>query len=227
MQKSIFLLQQHAQPQRDQMGKPSIPASLYKVNDSTSSFFMNNDFPSCSAFGEPCFEKSFACLKCKFLIHELCLQLPHEIQNFFHPCPLSLQQETTNFTCRACEKSRSQFAYHCNSNFCLDVECAQMFTRNFEGQNYILSFYHHHPFVLCKKERNDHVVSCDRCNQVISGEICSCNQCDIYLHRSCAAAPQQIKHPFHPDHTLRVCLNRTYFAEIENLLLKSLQQNNF
>ena len=146
MQKSIFLLQQHAQPQRDQMGKPSIPASLYKVNDSTSSFFMNNDFPSCSACGEPCFEKSFACLKCKFLIQELCLQLPHEIQNFFHPCPLSLQQETTNFTCRACEKSRSQFAYHCNRcNFCLDVECAQMFTRNFEGQNYILSFYHHHP----------------------------------------------------------------------------------
>ena len=62
-----------------------------KVNDSTSSFFMNSDFPSYSACGEPCFEKSFACLKCKFLIHELCLQLPHEIQNFFHPCPLSLQ----------------------------------------------------------------------------------------------------------------------------------------
>ena len=56
-----------------------------KVNDSNSSFFMNNDFPSCSACGEPCFEKSFACLKCKFLIHELCLELPQEIHHFFHP----------------------------------------------------------------------------------------------------------------------------------------------
>ena len=30
-----------------------------KVNDSASYFFMNNDFPSCSACGEPCFGKSF------------------------------------------------------------------------------------------------------------------------------------------------------------------------
>ena len=194
-----------------------------KVTDSTSYFSMNNDFPSCSACGEPCFGKSFICFRCKFLIHELCLELPHEIQNFLHPCPLSLQQETTNFTCRACEKSRSQFAYHCNRcNFFLDVECAQMFTRNFEGQNYILSFCHHHPFVLCKKERNDHVVSCDRCNQVISGEIWSCNQCDIYLHRSCAAAPQQIKHPFHPDHTLTLFFDEKLLCTVS--ILKSLDK---
>ena len=134
----------------------------YKVNDSTSYFFMNNAFPSCTACGEPCFEKSFACLKCKFLIHELCLQLPHEIQHFFHPCPLSLRQESTKFTCRACKISYSQFAYCCNRcHFFLDIECALMFTRNFDRQNYILSCYHHHPLILRNKESNDHVVSCD------------------------------------------------------------------
>ncbi|XP_050282533.1 uncharacterized protein LOC126723251 [Quercus robur] len=194
-----------------------------KVNDSTSSFFMNNDFPSCSACGEPCFEKSFACLKCKFLIHELCLQLPHEIQHFFHPCPLSLQQETTNFTCRACEKSRSQFAYCCNRcHFFLDVECALMFTRNFEGKNYILSYYHHHPLILCKKESNDHVVSCDGCNQVISSEIYGCIQCNFYLHRSCAAVRQQIEHPFHPKHTLNLFFDEKLLCTAS--ILKSLDK---
>ncbi|KAL4600108.1 hypothetical protein ACB092_11G174100 [Castanea dentata] len=194
-----------------------------KVNDSTSYFCMNNDFPSCSACGEPCFEKSFACLKCKFLIHELCLQLPHEIQHFFHPCPLSLRQETTNFTCRACEKSHSQFAYHCNRcHFYLDVECALMLTRNFEGQNYILSYYHHHPLILCNKESNDHVVSCDGCNQVISGEIYGCIQCHFFLHRSCAAAPQQIEHPFHAKHTLTLFFDEKLLCTVS--ILKSLDK---
>uniref|UniRef100_A0A7N2R2V4 Phorbol-ester/DAG-type domain-containing protein n=1 Tax=Quercus lobata TaxID=97700 RepID=A0A7N2R2V4_QUELO len=191
-----------------------------KVNDSTSFFCMNNDFPSCSACGEPCFEKSFACLKCKFLIHELCHQLPHEIQNFLHPCPLSLQQETTNFTCRACEKSRSQFAYCCNRcHFFLDVACALMFTR---GQNYILSYYHHHPLILCNKESNAHVVSCDGCNQVISSEIYGCIQCDFYLHRSCAAVPQQIEHPFHPKHTLNLFFDEKLLCTVS--ILKSLDK---
>nr|POF14420.1 hypothetical protein CFP56_49750 [Quercus suber] len=193
-----------------------------KVDDSTSSFFMNKNFPSCSACGEPCFGKSFACLRCKFLIHELCLELPHEIQHFFHPCSLSLQQETTNFTCRACEKSRSQFAYHCNKcNFCLDVECALMLNRNFEGQNYILSYYHHHPLILCNKESKDHVVSCDGCN-VISGEIYGCIQCHFYLHRSCAATPQQIEHPFHPKHTLTLFFDEKSLCTVS--ILKSLDK---
>ncbi|KAL4600098.1 hypothetical protein ACB092_11G173600 [Castanea dentata] len=192
-----------------------------KINDSTSYFFMNNiDFPSCSACGEPCFEKSFACLKCKFLIHEFCLQLPHEIQHFFHPCPLSLRQESTNFTCRACEKSCSQFAYHCNKcHFFLDVECALMFNRNFKGQNYILSYYHHHPLIFCNKESNDHVVSCDGCNQVISNEIYGCIQCDFYLHRSCAAVPHQIKHPLHPKHTLNLFFHEKLLCTVS--ILKS------
>ncbi|KAL0007531.1 hypothetical protein SO802_009033 [Lithocarpus litseifolius] len=177
---------------------------------------------SCSACGEPFFEKSFACLKCKFLIHELCLQLPHEIRHFFHPCPLSLRQESTNFTCRACEKNHSQFAYHCNRcHFYLDVECALMLTGNFEGQNYILSYYHHHPLILCNKESNNHVVSCNGCN-VTSGEIYGCIQCHFYLHRSCAAAPQQIEHPFHPTHTLTLFFDEKLLCTVS--ILKSLDK---
>ena len=77
-----------------------------------------------------------------------------------------------------------------------------MFTENCEGQKYILNPSHGHPLILCNEESNDHVVSCDGCNQVISGQIYGCIQCDFYLHRSCAAAPQEIKHPFHPGDPL-------------------------
>lgn len=61
-----------------------------KVNDSAGYFAMNIDSTSCSACDEPCLDKTFACLKCKYYFHESCLELPHEIQHSFHPCPLSL-----------------------------------------------------------------------------------------------------------------------------------------
>ena len=130
---------------------------------------MNIDSTSCSACGEPCLDKTFACLKCKYYFHESCLELPREIQHSFHSCPLSLRQATTIFRCRACKENRTQFAL--------------MFTGIFDGQNYILNYYHQHPLILCnkEKERNDHVVSCDGCNQVIYGEIYGCLHCDFYL----------------------------------------------
>ncbi|KAK7840953.1 hypothetical protein CFP56_016081 [Quercus suber] len=183
-----------------------------KVDDST----------SCSACGEPCLDTTFACLKCKYLFHELCIQLPQEIQHFFHPCPLILRQETTEFTCKGCEKSRTQFAFHCNiCHFYLDVQCALMFTENFEGQKCIKNSSHRHPLILCNKERNGHV-NCNGCLQVIFGEIYGCVQCNFYLHRSCAAAPQQIKHPFHPNHTLTLRYGENLWCMVS--ILKSLDE---
>ena len=76
----------------------------------------------------------------------------------------SLRQATTIFRCSACKENRTQFAYHCDKcHFYLDVECALIFTGIFEGQNYILNYYHRHPLILCnkEKERNDHVVAMD------------------------------------------------------------------
>uniref|UniRef100_A0A2N9IKR7 Phorbol-ester/DAG-type domain-containing protein n=1 Tax=Fagus sylvatica TaxID=28930 RepID=A0A2N9IKR7_FAGSY len=159
---------------------------------------------TCSACGEPDLDTTFICLICKFYFDGSCLGLPKEIQHSFHPCPLTLRQETTKFTCRACGKTRTQFAFHCDRcHFYLDVECAQMFTGIFEDQKYILNPSHGHPLTLCNKEQSGDVVFCYGCSKTSSGqEIYGCVKCDFYLHRSCAASPKQIKHHFHPNHTL-------------------------
>lgn len=191
-----------------------------KVNDSASYFAMNIDSTSCSACGEPCLDKTFACLKCKYYFHESCLELPHEIQHSFHPFPLSLRQATIIFRCRACKENRTQFAYHCDKcHFYLDVECALMFTGIFEGQNYILNYYDQHPLILCnkEKERNDHVVSCDGCNQVIYGEIYGCLHCNFYLHGPCATGPRQIKHLLHPEHSLPLFYDDNWWCKLSIL----------
>uniref|UniRef100_A0A7N2LFY6 Phorbol-ester/DAG-type domain-containing protein n=1 Tax=Quercus lobata TaxID=97700 RepID=A0A7N2LFY6_QUELO len=168
---------------------------------------------SCSACGEPCLGPIYICLTCKFYFHELCLALPQKIQHFSHPCPLTLRQETIKFTCAACEKSHTQFAFHCGKcRFYLDVECA-------------LNYYHQHPLILNKKELNHDVIFCFRCSQVISGEIYGCMQCNFYLHRSCAATsqgPQQIKHPFHPNHLLTLCYDSNVWCTAS--ILKSFDE---
>ncbi|KAK7840958.1 hypothetical protein CFP56_016086, partial [Quercus suber] len=61
--------------------------------------------------------------------------------------------------------------------------------------------------------------------QVISGEIYGCMKCDFYLHRSCAAisqGPQQIKHPFHPNHLLTLCYDSNVWCSVS--ILKSFDE---
>lgn len=133
---------------------------------------------------------------------------------------------TTIFRCRACKENRTQLAYYYDKcHFYLDVECALMFTGIFEGQNYILNNYHQHPLILCnkEKERNDHVVSCDGCNQVIYGEIYGCLHCGFYLHRLRAIAPRQIKHLLHPEHPFTLFYDDNWWCKLS--ILKALDEN--
>ncbi|KAK9275858.1 hypothetical protein L1049_023131 [Liquidambar formosana] len=72
----------------------------------------------------------------------------------------------------------------------------------------IQHFSHDHPLTLQKnkkkKKKNKEVDYCDGCFLPISGDpIYGCSQCeDFILHKSCIELPQQIRHPFHPQHPL-------------------------
>ena len=106
-------------------------------------------------------------------------------------------------------------------HFYLDVRCAVTFTENFEGQKCIKNSSQGHPLILCNKERNGHV-NCNGCLQVIFGETYGCVQCNFYLHRSCAAASQEIKHAFHPNHTLTLRYGENLWCTVP--ILKSLDE---
>uniref|UniRef100_A0A2N9IJN0 Zinc finger PHD-type domain-containing protein n=1 Tax=Fagus sylvatica TaxID=28930 RepID=A0A2N9IJN0_FAGSY len=150
---------------------------------------------TCSACGEPLLGPNLYLLDMQVLfLTDHVLVCRKEIQHSFHPCPLTLRQETTKFTCRACGKIRTQFAFHCDRcHFYLDVECAQMFTGIFEDQKYILNPSHGHPLTLCNKEQSGDVVFCYGCSKTSSGqEIYGCVKCDFYLHRSSNATSSSI-----------------------------------
>ncbi|KAA8521022.1 hypothetical protein F0562_011690 [Nyssa sinensis] len=72
-----------------------------------------------------------------------------------------------------------------------------------EGMETMMYVTHKHALVLREKEKS-HETFCDVCRRIIVGSAYDCEQrkCDFSIHRSCAKFPQQIQHPFHPQHPL-------------------------
>lgn len=63
---------------------------------------------------------------------------------------------------------------------------------------------HDHPLILTDKYEKNGEYHCYGCELPITdGPTYCCSQCrEFVLHKPCAELPQQIRHPFHPRHTL-------------------------
>ncbi|XP_039029707.1 uncharacterized protein LOC120164001 [Hibiscus syriacus] len=65
------------------------------------------------------------------------------------------------------------------------------------------SFGHDHPMVFNDVQSNQtKEVTCSRCGEMVFGSSFSCSECEFYLHKKCAEAPPEIRHPYHRDHPL-------------------------
>jgi hypothetical protein len=156
---------------------------------------------------------TYGCLECRCYLHQSCFErkLPQEILHFFHPCPLTLHTVPANssYNCRACGQYRSKeaFSYACSRcHFVMDVDCTLLPQSKSEGQ--ILHFLHGHPLSLISNiNADDHkVVSCTVCGNRCTDPTYACGRRDccetFYIHKSCLEWPQEIFHPFHPNHPL-------------------------
>ncbi|KAE8714624.1 putative Cysteine/Histidine-rich C1 domain family protein [Hibiscus syriacus] len=64
-------------------------------------------------------------------------------------------------------------------------------------------FGHNHPMVFNDVLSNQtKEVTCSRCGEMMSGSSFSCSECEFYLHKKCAEAPLEIRHPYHHNHPL-------------------------
>ncbi|XP_052174106.1 uncharacterized protein LOC127789278 [Diospyros lotus] len=67
----------------------------------------------------------------------------------------------------------------------------------------IQHFSHDHPLNLSMFPPDAAIdLRCYACRKSISSVSYGCNQCNYFLHRSCAELPPQIAHHFHPEHSL-------------------------
>ncbi|XWS49179.1 hypothetical protein CRYUN_Cryun13aG0141600 [Craigia yunnanensis] len=148
---------------------------------------------------------SYGCQECNFFLHNSCMiNIPRQINHFFHPsCPLILLT-TPFFSCEGCNEDGSGLAFHCRKcDFHLDVKCALLPTVESKGADKIQYYAHHHPLALRERMEFGSEVRCRACRETCLGPCFVCERCGFFLHVPCAVEfPQEIHHPFHPLHPL-------------------------
>ncbi|KAK5813100.1 uncharacterized protein LOC108468421 [Gossypium arboreum] len=179
------------------------------------------EFLNCSGCGEGLSGLICACSTCyNFFLHKSCAELPREIQNFFHPCPLLLNI-LNSYTCNACFKEGSGFTYRCvKCDFDMHVKCAQRPTIQSQGdeEELIQHFTHWHPLKLVPP--NNHLeVGCAICNKLCfvnasDTSAYGCQDCNFFVHHSCMIdIPRQINHFFHRSCPLVLLTKKPYQCE--------------
>ncbi|KAA8521007.1 hypothetical protein F0562_011705 [Nyssa sinensis] len=149
---------------------------------------------------------AYGCEPCFFSIHTACAELHLKIVHPFHPQHALTLTKLEEFECSVCGRTPSPrgFAYHCSDcQFDLDVACATLKQVNQLPPSLING--HPHPLILCNNLNDKYMylpILCSVCDQSIKDSIYVCLQCKLLLHESCINLPQEIKHPFHPDHSL-------------------------
>ncbi|XVF51803.1 hypothetical protein PTKIN_Ptkin04bG0213600 [Pterospermum kingtungense] len=182
----------------------------------------------CSGCDESISGPIYGCSDCDFYLHKSCAELPKEIQNFFHPCPLLLKSLSYSYghICDACSKGIFGFGYACSGrcDFDMHVKCALRPTIESEGEELIQHFTDWHAL----KRLVDGIggkkyleVRCGICNKLCCGSSNSCaygcEECNFFVHYSCMSnIPRQINHLFHPS-----CPLLLFAAPFSHLVLGS------
>ncbi|KAL6985922.1 hypothetical protein U1Q18_019296 [Sarracenia purpurea var. burkii] len=157
----------------------------------------------------------YVCVICRFFIHKSCAELPQQIQHSCHPLhPLILHRssdlepmgEEDLRRCHACSSDDCEsLTFHCSiCRFDLDTKCGlqlRSIDNNYDGQT-ILHCSHQHPLIPFHVE-NSRLI-CSGCFQFLDGSSYICPQCIFVVHKSCAELPEEIQHPFHPQHPLTI-----------------------
>ncbi|XVF51806.1 hypothetical protein PTKIN_Ptkin04bG0213900 [Pterospermum kingtungense] len=182
-----------------------------------------NDEVHCKGCGKGLSGSIYGCRDCEFYLHKSCaeLQLPPEVQNYFHPCSLVLGIVSTasHTTCNACFHDVSGFSYNCGRcDLYMHVKCALQPLIESEGEELIHHFTHWHPLALV--DQNKYLESkcriCDKLCSVSSNSssVYGCEECNFFLHKSCMInIPRQINHLFHPSCPLILLTTRSYWCD--------------
>ncbi|CAL5359797.1 unnamed protein product [Camellia sinensis] len=161
--------------------------------------------------------KVYRCVDCNFNIHLKCIPtLPETVQNG-HRHRLTItdsmvkdrpdedeEDPTIVYYCDACEQRRRLVdrTYYCTEcHFVSHVDCdsvASEVVKSLETESFLAK----ENTVTKKWTSKAGVAWSDGCMHPIDSPIFVYLQCHFMLHKSCAKLPHEIRHPFHPQHSL-------------------------
>ncbi|KAG7626992.1 Protein kinase C-like phorbol ester/diacylglycerol-binding domain [Arabidopsis thaliana x Arabidopsis arenosa] len=149
---------------------------------------------------------------CHIWFHKECGEAPLEIINHsFHPQhPLLLTNESRDGLCDLCGQQLLSPSYSCSTcEFKLDLTCG--IKPSPPAIEHPLC--HNHPVVFLKIREEK--VPCDLCKESIDGPSYSCLECDVYFHVNCVNTSEEVNHPCHPIHPLKLVASGTRTNDFE------------
>ncbi|GJT24750.1 C1-like protein [Tanacetum coccineum] len=188
-------------------------------------------------------DSAYACIQCRFFVHKLCSQLPYTINLpslYQHPlrietfknkdfgltfCYVCSQRITRGFSYFVNEKDDKGVFTTC-SNCCL-VEFARKVEADAIKEEAKIKFEHkghpQHPLTLKLRPGS---FLCNACNAKDEGLFYECDNCDFWIHKSCATLAPTIHLPHHhPKHPLVLiffpyqmclkCTTITFYSKID------------
>ncbi|KAJ8760640.1 hypothetical protein K2173_015307 [Erythroxylum novogranatense] len=181
--------------------------------------------PLCNGCSNFILGPAYICETCEnFWLHESCSSLPPRVQSPLHLAhSLNLISKPPNqmyhhfrypettyfFICDGCKDISPGFSYNCTDcGFNLDVKCGlldnveshKLRKPEVEAKTYHPS--HSHELVLFNYTGLLPRLKCYGCEMELQGLSYGCFECKLYLHKSCAELPHEIRHPYHPSHSL-------------------------
>ncbi|CAK9179582.1 unnamed protein product [Ilex paraguariensis] len=172
---------------------------------------------------------SYVCHSCQFWIHKSCASLPNTIKINDHHHPLTLTKQYFVHVKCTTSKARSSRDAEINSSNKDDellesnlvslpvndefVDLVRHFVKDinvnkFEKETKINDWSHQHPLLLFDvqniNEVKDDKILCNACVQPISLPFYGCRQCNYFMHLGCAHLPDEVQHPSHPEHLLKL-----------------------
>lgn len=157
-------------------------------------------------------------------LHKSCAEFPCQIKHPLHSehhltLIIGVDRPQRINICNGCRDvcSVDEAAFYCKlCEFYLDFKCALLMDAYFsvhDRQTYedrkeraeVQHFSHTHSLKLCNNVGKLNKSSCCSCRQKVSGFTYCCFDCGFYIHESCKnQMKEEINHPFHPQHSLRI-----------------------
>ncbi|OWM66988.1 hypothetical protein CDL15_Pgr000440 [Punica granatum] len=151
----------------------------------------------------------YCCPDCLFLLHPLCAKLRQEIVHPLHPDhPLICRP--SHLKCSLCSNDikHDGFGFECEEcPFGLDVGCA-LLTLSATKEELTLNseLLHKHPmriqFLTEEHDCESGGIVCCECPAEGLVYVCTDDDCDMMIHKTCAELPRESEHPVHPQHPL-------------------------
>lgn len=174
---------------------------------------------SCSGCREPISTLSsgtvYGCIPCIYFLHKTCAQLPSTFIHHFHPLHLLIltcDYRVKYWGCDVCDTHRLSevFVYFCEKcNFAACTKCVVKAIADEaatvalkEEASIKLKHEGHDPQHTLTLQSRSATFTCDACQTEEKDFLYVCDDCDFWIHKTCAHSPTTIDLPSHHRHPL-------------------------